>query len=635
MAIKRYWATLDNTITNAYLENLSTRATGSNMGASDILEVFSIYGQSATASVSNAASSSELSRFLIQFPVTGTDSIGSDRTATTIPASGSVSFFLRMFNAPHAQTTPRNFHLTVKPVSGSWQEGTGMDMHGYSDLVNNNDGSNWTVATGTTTAATATITALSKTSGQANTRTLVVTDAAGTAVTFTIDNSLTTSTSTKIAFGNANSNANQFATNIAAAVNAATLNITATASDATVTLSATTAGLAGNDTVALSGTSVDDSVVTIASQWSGGDGAWATTGGDYHTASNYNAYFDKGTEDIELDITHLVEEWIDGTPIGNYGIGVMLTASLEASSSTNLTGSTKSYYTKKFFGRTSEYFFKRPYIEARWDSRTRDERGNIHFSSSLLTAEENLNTIFFYNYFRGQLRNVPDLGTGAVYVNLYSGSSDDTEPSGAKLELHKDGTHVNDTSRTAITGGYVSTGIYSASFCLTSSSAAPQTFYDVWWKTTAEYHTGSFTATRLKASNYNPDPTHVTTITNLRPEYNRRERSARFRLFVREKDWCPTIYTKASNAIPNTTIESASFRVHRVIDNLEVIPYGTGSTLHTLLSYDVSGNYLDLDMNVLDGGYAYGMKFAYYNGAVSQWVEQPETFKFRVEDVED
>tara|TARA_R110000823_G_scaffold314867_1_gene444870 strand:+ start:13101 stop:15008 length:1908 start_codon:yes stop_codon:yes gene_type:complete len=635
MAIKRYWATSDNTITNAYLENLTIRATGSNMGAADILEVFSIYGQSATASVSNAASSSELSRFLIKFPVTGTNSIESDRTATTIPASGSVSFFLKIFNAPHSQATPRNFYLSVKPVSASWQEGTGMDMFEYKDLVNNNDGSNWITANGATSAATATITALSKTAGQVNTRTLVVTDAAGTAVTFTIDNSLTTSTSTKIAFGNANSNANQFATNIAAAVNAATLNITATVSDATVTLTADTAGLAGNNTAALSGTSVDDSVVTIASQWSGGVGPWANEGGDYLTGSNYNVYFEKGTENIELDVTHLVEEWIDGTPIGDYGIGVMLTASSEASASTNLTGSTNSYYTKKFFGRTSEYFFKRPYIEARWDSRTKDERGNIYFSSSLMTADENINTIYFYNYFRGQLRNVPDLGTGVVYASLFSGSSDDTEPSGDKLELHKDGTHVDDTSKTAMTGGYVSTGIYSASFCLTSSSAAPQTYYDVWWKTTTEYHTGSFTATRLKASNYNPDPTHVTSITNLRPEYNRRESSSRFRLFIREKDWSPTIYTKASTAILNTTIESASFRVHRVIDNLEAIPYGTGSTLHTLLSYDVSGNYLDLDMSVLEGGYAYGLKFAYYNGAVNQWVEQPETFKFRVEDVED
>ena len=43
MAIKRYTATADNTITNAYKLDMLTRATGSNMGAADILEVFSIY----------------------------------------------------------------------------------------------------------------------------------------------------------------------------------------------------------------------------------------------------------------------------------------------------------------------------------------------------------------------------------------------------------------------------------------------------------------------------------------------------------------------------------------------------------------------------------------------------------------
>ena len=788
MAIKRYWATADNTITNAYLENLSTRATGSNMGASDILEVFSIYGQSATASVSNAASSSELSRFLIKFPVTGTNSIESDRTATTIPASGSVNFYLRMFNAPHSQTTPRAFYLSVSPVSASWQEGTGLDMFEYKDLVNGNIGSNWIYANGSTlnsvpTSATATIIGNASLDDASGTS-LILVNADASTVTFTTDPTLNfgdvtadlTAAATATIIGNASlddadgtsfklvnadgeiitfttdptknfgdtvdETASPFTVNTRdisggsevrkatqafwiackAAIDAGVLDMTISPTtwgdEEEFTLTQTTVGTDGNTAITLiTGVTADGETAFtggIGQRWrvntegiSGGSevrkatqafwiackgaidageldmtispttwgdeeeftltqttvgtagntaitlitgvtadgetaftggiphGTWASPGGDYLTGSNYSVYFDKGTEDIELDITHLVEEWIDGTPIADYGIGVMITASSEASSSTNLTGSTNSYYTKKFFGRTSEYFFKRPYIEARWDSRTKDERGNIYFSSSLMTADENLNTIYFYNYFRGQLRNVPDLGTGQVYVSLFSGSSDDTEPSGDKLELHKDGTHVNDTSKTAMTGGYVSTGIYSASFCLTSSSAAPQTYYDVWWKATTEYHTGSFTATRLKASNYSPDPTYVTAITNLRPEYNRREKSARFRLFVREKDWSPTIYTKASTAISNTTIESASFRVHRVIDNLEVIPYGTGSTLHTLLSYDVSGNYLDLDMNVLEGGYAYGMNFAYYNGAVSQWVEQPETFKFRVEDVED
>jgi hypothetical protein len=41
----------------------------------------------------------------------------------------------------------------------------------------------------------------------------------------------------------------------------------------------------------------------------------------------------------------------------------------------------------------------------------------------------------------------------------------------------------------------------------------------------------------------------------------------------------------------------------RVSDNLEVIPYGTGSVMHTGLSYDVSGSYFDLDINALEADY--------------------------------
>ena len=59
MAIKRYFATKDNTITNAFKSNLTTRGTGSNMGQADILEVFSILGQASSSS----GLSSELSGY--------------------------------------------------------------------------------------------------------------------------------------------------------------------------------------------------------------------------------------------------------------------------------------------------------------------------------------------------------------------------------------------------------------------------------------------------------------------------------------------------------------------------------------------------------------------------------------------
>jgi hypothetical protein len=101
-------------------------------------------------------------------------------------------------------------------------------------------------------------------------------------------------------------------------------------------------------------------------------------------------------------------------------------------------------------------------------------------------------------------------------------------------------------------------------------------------------------------------------------------------VFTRKKNWSPTIYTVANSEIETDIIDSAFYRIIRTVDNLEVIAYGTGSDQQTKLSYDVSGNYFDLDMNLLESGYMYDLKFAYYLNGV--YKEQPETFKFRVED---
>ena len=88
MSIKRYFATADNTITNAFNGDLTTRATGSNAGAADVVEIFSIYGQATT-------SSTEASRALVQF---NTAQINTDRTNGLIPANGKVSFYLKLYS---------------------------------------------------------------------------------------------------------------------------------------------------------------------------------------------------------------------------------------------------------------------------------------------------------------------------------------------------------------------------------------------------------------------------------------------------------------------------------------------------------------------------------------------------------
>jgi len=543
MAIKKYVANADTTITNAFQPNLNTRATGANAGASDVLETFSIYGR-------QASSSAELSRILIKFPI---DQITTDRNNGVIPGSGSVSFYLRMFNAKHSKTVPSGSYLMVaEPLSRDWQEGFGLDLETYKDKTNGNVGSNWMSASATT--------------------------------------------------------------------------------------------------------------------------PWTKTGGDYITAANaaypwrwFSQRMTTGLEDIEIDITQMVELWSAGT-VNNYGFGVHLTGAAEAyydvaqdgtydGWNQNTTGSTTSFYTKRFFARGTQYFYKKPVIEARWNSSRKDDRGDMFYSSSLAGVNDNLNTIFLYNYVRGRLSNIPSVNKGAIYVSFYSGSNDDSKSSGhSKATGTETGredrmaitlpttlpyTHVSALNPYVVTGGWISTGIYTASFAITGATPPLTKIFDVWHDGSGknrpwsgiEFATSSFRPLNMSASVSVNKPFYFLNITNLRNSYDAAE-TARFNLFVRPKYWNPTVYTIANADVENTSQASASYMVYRVLDGHAAVPYGTGSNGETMLSYDMSGNYFDFDMRLLEPGYTYAFKFSFYDNDIGSWTEQKDSFKFRVEDYE-
>ena len=116
MGIIRYTATADAEITNAFKANLRIRATGSNMGLADTMGIFSIYGQADSGSV-------EKSRALVQF---STASILLDRNAGKIPQSGSVNFYLRMFNSAHPFTSPTNWRWGKSGLSTLFSASPGM-----------------------------------------------------------------------------------------------------------------------------------------------------------------------------------------------------------------------------------------------------------------------------------------------------------------------------------------------------------------------------------------------------------------------------------------------------------------------------------------------------------------------------
>ena len=569
MSIRRYTASADTTIVNAFKADLTTRGTGSNMGRADVMEVFSIYGrqQPSSSALFKGGVSQELSRLLVQFPVS---SIASDRNASKIPASGSISFYLKLYNAKTSKTVPRDYKLVVLPVSQSWQEGNGLDLENYRDETKGKMGANWL---------------------------------------------------------NAGSSSTGVSTwkNIAGAA------------------------------------SIGGSYKT--GSWQG-SGVTATMKQFIYTQT-----FGGGLEDLEIDITGLVEEWIAAETgsatagIDNYGVGVHLSssyeayfstadgtdasptpggsppyASLSASSLQNTDGALTSYYTKRFFARGTQYYFKKPTIEARWNSIKRDDRANFYYSSSLAPSGQNLNTLYLYNYVRGRLVDIPGLTDNKLLVSFYSGSSDNSDATGSAILLYYPG--AGSGGKYAVTASRAATGIYSCSVAITAANTPLQTIFDVWHdgKNTpalgsTQFVTASFRPNTFGGQTNTREPIYYCNITNLQNSYLPTQ-NARFNLYIREKNWNPTIYTKANSDPATTSIASASYRVYRVMDSYNAVPYYTGSEYATGLSYDVSGNYFDFDMTLLDPGYAYAFKFAFYDPELKSWQEQDQTFKFRVENYE-
>lgn len=495
MAIKRYIADRDTTITNAFKENLNTRGTGSNQGESPVLEVFSILGQASTSSALDASGEEkrrERSRALVRFPVSN---ITTDRTNKLIPVSGNVTWMLRLYNSRHTETLPENFNLEIRSVTSDWEEGFGIDGDEYKDLTHNAVGANWEKRSAAT--------------------------------------------------------------------------------------------------------------------------SWSTAGGDTRAALALTASFVSGTEDLSIDVSHIVEKWLN-SDYNNYGFRIRFLNSEESSS-------VRSYYTKQFHSRHIDDELMRPHLEARWDSSLKDDTKNFYLSSSLAPAADNLNNLYLYNRIRGQMTDIGALGANQgtstkLRLKIYS-------TLGGNPKLHPVGGGVTVAGHSYITASWVEKGVYSASFAYTGSETS---IYDVWATSAGvELFTGSaITVNTFSPSEENKQIKYVTTLTNLKNSYTQDE-TARFRIFIRDENWSPTIYTKATSNIESLIIPQVWYKITRVVDDFKVVPYGTGSSNHTKLSYDLSGSYFDFNMNELQRGYQYSLRFLYKIDG--DYKEQPEIFKFRVD----
>ena len=339
-----------------------------------------------------------------------------------------------------------------------------------------------------------------------------------------------------------------------------------------------------------------------------------------------------------------MEQWINSTgneaKLGvktNHGFEIKLTDTYEGyfSSSSgkdtsteihNLNGAKKSYYTKKFFGRETEFFFKKPILEAQFDDAKQDDRANLQIKSALLTNAQNLNTLYFYNRYKGQLVDIAGSDSNVPRLKLYysSGSVPEGDPRGFLNSSHAAVGHLDATR--------VSKGIYKTQLAVTSSIVTDTYPYlvDVWSYSSQEVLTGSvMTPKSFTPKTLENTTSFVLSMTNLKQQYGRNDHP-KIRLYAREKNWSPNIYTTAKDKPQNQLIYSGSYSVVRIADELTVVDYGTGSIKSTSLSYDENGNYFEFRMSMLEPGYQYGFKFSIYDEYTNSYLEQPHIFKFRV-----
>lgn len=317
---------------------------------------------------------------------------------------------------------------------------------------------------------------------------------------------------------------------------------------------------------------------------------WTTPGGHFPNGTPVLQTFYDGDEDLNIDVTDFVESWIN-QPLENKGLIIKLPQSL-------LTTELRSYYTKMFFARGTSNFFKKPTLEARWNSQIADNRTSFYSGES--------NDIYFYNIFRNQLSSL----TGPVTVSLHE------ELGGTQI-----GQPVVATKE--------ETGIYKATVNPTTSL---ETIYDVWSDNGVEIHSGSI---EVLQRGYQTTPSiHNLVVSVLNKQSSHSTfGTSRFYFYIRDKDWSPNIYTVATSRPNSKVYDTLHYKISKISTSETIFDYDLDNN-STLLSYDSNGNFFDLDISMLQPNYDYEIRLALYDVLTKSYQELPFKHRFRVVDNE-
>lgn len=320
---------------------------------------------------------------------------------------------------------------------------------------------------------------------------------------------------------------------------------------------------------------------------------WVLTGSDYLTTyGSASQHFDNGSEDLEVDVTDIVNSWLNGLP--NNGFLVKMADTEETN--------TVDYVFKEFHARETLYIDKLPYLEARWQDVKKDNRDNFSYNVN--------NNLFMYNIIRGDLVSVQEpvsvrvqdnlIGVSASYSNIFSSAQ-------------------------------IQDGVLTSSIFVSNTSSFSCSFYDIWFSGSTVYITGTFKPANTPAQTIDKRNEFNVVISNLKRQYNVDE-DARIKVNVTKTNYkTHQRYAVGSSSLwfPQEFMEKMYYSMWNYETGELIIPFGTGSIPFTQLSYDSDGHYFDFSMQNLIPGFMYEIKFLIdFNKEKKIFTDQ--SFKFKV-----
>lgn len=288
---------------------------------------------------------------------------------------------------------------------------------------------------------------------------------------------------------------------------------------------------------------------------------WGVPGGSYISEPNLTAsqHFDFGTEDLNVDISNIVQSWIDGT-IENHGLILKYEDSQETGSS--------DLYVKKFFSRHALAAERPPKIECLWEKVLQDDRSELAYNAT--------GSLFYYRFAGGSPNHI----SSPIYVDILNSSS---------------------VAVQTLTSSVVENGVYQISGVFLTPDTETEIYRDVWFTDAEQLFTGTIAPVYATGSQFLEDCPISIGLPDMKSSYSEDERVC-INVFAKMKDYRPAIATIANTAPDPLLLKEAFYQIENAENEEVIIPFSTGSVQFSKLSYDANGNYFDLWTKALPKG---------------------------------